>query len=71
MYFLSYLAPGNVCAKVCAECAHVLNTTRNLFEGGSGGVSEWPDILACLRPRGFLGCGTFSAKTRKVPGRPG
>lgn len=29
MYFLSYLAPGNVCAKVCAECAHVLNTTTN------------------------------------------
>lgn len=26
---------------------------------------EWPSTLLCLGPRGFLGDGTFSAKTRK------
>lgn len=34
-------------------------------------VSERPTILVCLGLRGFLRCGMFSAKIRKVPGRPG
>lgn len=27
--------------------------------------------LVCLRPRGFPGCGTFSAEHKSDPGKPG
>ena len=32
---------------------------------------RWPFILVCLGTRDFLGCGTFSFKTRKVLGKLG